>query len=106
MALLERTDTLEPIREKVEAGERLDLEDGLALMESDDVLALGALADRARRRREPARGLRLLRRHRAAPARSAAGRAPETLHGERNPPHDDAVRPHARRGPAGATRRG
>src|SRR5213080_493358 len=51
MALLERTDTLEPIREKVEAGERLDLEDGLALMESDDVLALGELADRARRLR-------------------------------------------------------
>src|SRR5437773_407478 len=51
MALLERTDTLEPIREKVEAGERLDLEDGLALMESDDVLALGELADAARRRR-------------------------------------------------------
>ena len=42
-------DTLEPIREKVEAGERLDLEDGLALMESDDLLALGELADLARR---------------------------------------------------------
>src|SRR5881398_612613 len=51
MALLERTDTLEPIREKVEAGERLDLEDGLLLMESDDVLALGELADLARRQR-------------------------------------------------------
>src|SRR5437773_7857041 len=49
MALLERTDTLEPIREKVEAGERLDLEDGLTLMESDDLLALGELADLARR---------------------------------------------------------
>src|SRR5256714_5487353 len=51
MALLERTDTLQPIREKVEAGERLDLEDGLTLMESDDVLALGELADHARRLR-------------------------------------------------------
>jgi aminodeoxyfutalosine synthase len=51
VALLERTDTLDGIRSKVEAGERLDLEDGLALMESDDVLALGELADRARRLR-------------------------------------------------------
>jgi aminodeoxyfutalosine synthase len=44
-------DTLEPIREKVEAGERLDFEDGLALFESDDLLALGELADHARRLR-------------------------------------------------------
>ena len=43
-------DTLTEIREKVEAGERLDFEDGLALMESDDLLALGELADLARRR--------------------------------------------------------
>ena len=42
---------LETIREKVEAGERLDFEDGLVLMESDDVLHLGELADAARRRR-------------------------------------------------------
>jgi aminodeoxyfutalosine synthase len=41
--------TLETIREKVEAGERLDFEDGLVLMESDDLLGLGELADRARR---------------------------------------------------------
>src|ERR671910_2518396 len=41
--------TLESIREKVEANERLDFEDGLALMESDDLLALGELADLARR---------------------------------------------------------
>src|SRR6202166_4810585 len=41
--------TLELIREKVEANERLDFEDGLALMESDDLLALGELADLARR---------------------------------------------------------
>jgi aminodeoxyfutalosine synthase len=43
--------TLESIRDKVEADERLDFEDGLALMESDDVLALGELADLARRQR-------------------------------------------------------
>jgi aminodeoxyfutalosine synthase len=42
-------DTLEPVREKVEAGERLDFEDGLALFETDDLLALGELADLARR---------------------------------------------------------
>jgi aminodeoxyfutalosine synthase len=41
--------TLESIREKVEANERLDFEDGLALMESDDLLELGELADLARR---------------------------------------------------------
>jgi aminodeoxyfutalosine synthase len=41
-------DTLEPIREKVDAGQRLDFEDGLALLESDDLLAVGELADRAR----------------------------------------------------------
>jgi aminodeoxyfutalosine synthase len=41
--------TLETIRDKVEAGERLDFEDGLALLESDDLLALGELADLARR---------------------------------------------------------
>ncbi|MER3409229.1 MAG: aminofutalosine synthase MqnE [Thermoleophilia bacterium] len=44
-------DTLREIREKVEAGERLDLEDGVALLESDDLLALGELADLARRLR-------------------------------------------------------
>src|SRR3954447_5696935 len=40
---------LDQIRARVEAGERLDLEDGLALMESDDLLAIGELADLARR---------------------------------------------------------
>ncbi len=44
-------DTLAPVREKVEAGERLDLEDGIALLESDDLLAVGELADAARRLR-------------------------------------------------------
>src|SRR5436309_9887442 len=51
MAVLDRTSTLEPIREKVEAGERLDFEDGVTLMESEDLLALGELADQARRLR-------------------------------------------------------
>src|SRR4029450_8239230 len=51
MAILDHTSTLERIREKVVAGERLDLEDGLLLMESDDILALGELADLARRQR-------------------------------------------------------
>src|SRR5215475_6797953 len=43
--------TLDEVRAKVEAGERLDLEDGLALLESDDLLAIGELADTARRLR-------------------------------------------------------
>jgi aminodeoxyfutalosine synthase len=41
--------TLELVREKVEAGERLDLDDGVALLECDDVLAVGELGDLARR---------------------------------------------------------
>ena len=45
MAVLDRTTALDGIREKVEAGERLDLEDGLTLLESDDLLGLGELAD-------------------------------------------------------------
>ncbi len=51
MATLDRTSTLTPVREKVLAGERLDLEDGLTLLESDDLLELGELADLARRLR-------------------------------------------------------
>jgi aminodeoxyfutalosine synthase len=51
MAVAERLDTLAPVREKVEAGERLDFEDGVTLLESDDLLGLGELADRARRLR-------------------------------------------------------
>ncbi|MCS7006107.1 MAG: aminofutalosine synthase MqnE [Thermoleophilia bacterium] len=42
---------LDAIREKVLAGERLDFEDGVTLLESDDLLALGELADLARRLR-------------------------------------------------------
>src|SRR6185437_6971888 len=51
VAVLDRLDTLAPIREKVLAGERLDFDDGVALMETDDLLALGDLADLARRQR-------------------------------------------------------
>jgi aminodeoxyfutalosine synthase len=49
MAVLDRPATLASIRDKVDSDQRLDFEDGLALMESDDVLTLGDLADRARR---------------------------------------------------------
>src|SRR6478736_8401422 len=51
MAVLDTLDTLAQIREKVLAGERLDFDDGVALMETDDLLALGELADLARRQR-------------------------------------------------------
>jgi aminodeoxyfutalosine synthase len=49
VAVLQELDVLAPIREKVEAGERLDFDDGLTLLETDDLLALGELADLARR---------------------------------------------------------
>jgi aminodeoxyfutalosine synthase len=49
MSVVDRIGSLESIREKIEAGERLDFEAGLALIESDDLLALGELADLARR---------------------------------------------------------
>ncbi|MDE3191341.1 MAG: aminofutalosine synthase MqnE, partial [Acidobacteriota bacterium] len=51
MAVLDTLETFAPIREKIEGGERLDFEDGVTLMESDDLLALGELADLARRTR-------------------------------------------------------
>ncbi len=44
------TRVLDAIEEKVAAGERLDSRDGLALLESRDLLRIGDLADRARRR--------------------------------------------------------
>src|SRR5881398_537907 len=49
VAVLDTLETLAPIREKIEAGARLDFDDGVSLMESDDILALGELADFARR---------------------------------------------------------
>src|SRR5438477_2146201 len=51
MAVVAHPDTLAPIREKILAGERLDFDDGVALLESDDLLGLGELADLARRLR-------------------------------------------------------
>jgi aminodeoxyfutalosine synthase len=51
VAVLDSLDVLAPIREKVEAGERLDFDDGVTLLETDDLLALGELADTARRLR-------------------------------------------------------
>ena len=42
---------IDPVREKVLAGERLDFDDGVTLLESDDLLGLGELADPARRLR-------------------------------------------------------
>src|SRR3954465_6224611 len=41
---------LEAIREKVEAGRRLSVDDGLALEESNDLFALGEMANRVRER--------------------------------------------------------
>jgi aminodeoxyfutalosine synthase len=40
-----------PIAEKVEAGERLGIEDGVTLFRSPDLLAIGAMADLANRRK-------------------------------------------------------
>jgi aminodeoxyfutalosine synthase len=42
---------LEPVREKVLAGQRLSFEDGVALYESHDLLAVGALANHVREQR-------------------------------------------------------
>jgi aminodeoxyfutalosine synthase len=46
-----RDDRLAGIRDKLRAGERLDRADGLACLETDDLLGLGRLADDAKRRR-------------------------------------------------------
>ncbi len=46
-----RDPALEKIAEKVEAGERLDRDDGLALLASDDLLGVGRLANAAKERR-------------------------------------------------------
>ncbi len=42
--------TLNELADKIEAGERLSFEDGLALFASDDMPALGRLADSVPRR--------------------------------------------------------
>jgi len=46
---------IEPIAEKVWAGERLSFEDGLRLFETEDLLLLGSLADLVRQRKHPGR---------------------------------------------------
>src|ERR1700704_369094 len=51
MATAARLDTLAETREKVLANERLDFDDGVALLETDDLTGLGELADTARRLR-------------------------------------------------------
>jgi aminodeoxyfutalosine synthase len=51
MATIDRTSALVAVEEKVLAGERLDLDDGVAILESDDILTVGRLADTARRLR-------------------------------------------------------
>ena len=43
---------LTPIRDKVEAGERLSFEDGLALYRTPDILALGYMANLVREQPE------------------------------------------------------
>jgi aminodeoxyfutalosine synthase len=43
--------TLKPILEKIQAGERLDLADGMALYASHDMTGIGSLADAVRRNR-------------------------------------------------------
>jgi aminodeoxyfutalosine synthase len=55
--------TLEPIWRKVEAGERLDREDGLALFATDDLLGVGRMADHLKSRREGDRVYFVINRH-------------------------------------------
>ena len=45
--------TIQPILEKVLAGERLDFDDGLTLFKSHDLLSIGAAADTIRQRKHP-----------------------------------------------------
>ncbi|MCL6610938.1 MAG: aminofutalosine synthase MqnE [Peptococcaceae bacterium] len=54
---------LEDIARKVEAGERLDFEDGVRLLKSGDLLAVGRLADLVRRRKHGNRVYFILNRH-------------------------------------------
>lgn len=50
MVVNRETAVLDAVEEKVRAGERLDADDGLALLRSDDLLRVGSLADLARER--------------------------------------------------------
>ena len=45
LAVRPRAAELVPIAEKVSAGERISREDAIALFETDDLLAVGAMAD-------------------------------------------------------------
>lgn len=51
MSVNSGTAALDAVEEKVSAGERLDTADGLLLLESDDLLRVGAMADLARERK-------------------------------------------------------
>ncbi len=55
--------TLEPIWRRVEAGERLGREDGLALFATDDLLGVGRMADHAKSRCEGDRVYFVINRH-------------------------------------------
>ena len=57
------TTLLDTIAAKLDAGERLSRSDGLALFEADDLLALGALADRVRRSRHGRRAYYIANAH-------------------------------------------
>jgi len=54
---------LEPIWDKVRAGERLSREDGLALSQTDDLLGVGRMADHVKTRREGDRVYFVINRH-------------------------------------------
>ena len=54
---------LEPIQDKVHAGERLTREDGHLLFETDDLLGVGRLADHVKTRREGDRVYFVINRH-------------------------------------------
>ncbi len=54
---------LGPIWDKVQAGQRLSRDDGLALFETDDLLGVGRLADHAKARREGNRVYFVINRH-------------------------------------------
>ncbi len=91
------------VRRDAEAGERLhDHARGARRGRAPPARGDSLHRDPHGERREPARRLRLLRRHGARPPRGDAGRGPEALHRERDPPHDDALRAHARAGAARA----
>lgn len=58
-----RNSELSDIAERVERGERLSFEDGVRLLESHDLLALGRMADQARRRKNGERVYYIVNRH-------------------------------------------